>query len=445
MVSDGASEARRAFEQWSALLPGLTLRALEPRDARVPASAAATHEKEETGGDSRDTVAMIISALTRAGLDEALAEAVKARESVTIVVNDGHRYTDTRSFLDAFFVVLDRRGFDVPCRPRLLVAAGSHRSTVAERAAHEAEILGPHRRRFAAVAWHDARGGGGLERLGSVELHRWMGRGGLFVACGSVEPHYFAGATGAHKTLTVGVMSMDSLAENHEGAMSPASGGFRLRGNPVHEGVCRALGELEDAGARLFALNQIVVDGNVVACAAGPPLDALEQLLPRVRDIFSASLTEPVDLVIARVAPPLDRDLYQADKGIKNTEVAVRDGGVLVLEAECAGGVGIDHFVEFLRVAPSYQQACDIVAERGYRLGDHKAVALRRLTDARRVSLAVVSASLDASLEGPLDASIFADRISASVWILRKLGSPAGMQGLVVNDAGNLTLGLEPE
>ncbi len=432
MVAETTSEARRAFEQWSALLPGLALRALEPR------AGAATADPPTA------TVAAMTSTLARAGLGEALSETVKAGEGVTIVVNDGHRFTDTRSFLDAFFVVLDRRSPQPACRPRLLVAAGSHRSSAAERAEHEANILGPHRRRFAAIAWHDARGGGGLERLGSVELHRWMARGGLFVACGSVEPHYFAGATGAHKTLTVGVMSMDSLAANHEGALSPTSGGFRLQGNPVHEGVCDALSELEDSGARLFVLNQIVVDGNAVACAAGSPLGALEQLLPRAREVFGASVAEPVDLVIARVAPPLDRDLYQADKGIKNTEAAVCDGGVLVLEAECEGGIGIDHFMELLRAAPTYQAAAEIVAERGYRLGDHKAVRLRQLTDTRSVSLAVVSASLDPALGEPLGAAVFADRISAAAWILGKLGKPSGKHGLVVNDAGNLTLELQP-
>lgn len=427
-----------AFEQWAGLLPGVTLRALEPRRTEgAEGSPSAEAALVPLAAEAMTT------ALAGAGLGEALTETSRRAEPLTIVVNDAHRFTDTRTFLDALFALLDQQPRERVCHPRLLVAAGSHRSTAAERAEHEERVLGPHRARFDAVAWHDARNGDGLTQIGSVQLHRWMAEGGLFVACGSVEPHYFAGVTGAHKTLTVGLMSMRSLTANHEGAMSPDSGGFRLQGNPVHEGVCRALADLEANGAWLFALNQIVVGGAVIACAAGSPLDALEALLPRVREVFAAEVLKSVDLVIARPVAPLDRDLYQADKGIKNTEIAVRDGGVLVLEAECAGGVGLDHFVELLRAAPTHRTVVETVDQRGYRLGDHKAVRLRHLTDTRGVSLAVVSASLDPQLAQPLGASIFADRISAASWVCRRLGKTRTVsQGLFVNDAGNLSLDL---
>jgi hypothetical protein len=103
-----------------------------------------------------------------------------------------------------------------------------------------------------------------------------------------------------------------------------------------------------------------------------------------------------VDLVVAVMDAPLDRDLYQvanpmpaqsfscppsvkicvgvafdewnrqwrmevtappfgqADKGLKNTEFVVRDGGVILLDAACSHGVGITHFVELMKKAPTY-------------------------------------------------------------------------------------------
>ena len=42
---------------------------------------------------------------------------------------------------------------------------------------------------------------------------------------------------------------------------------------------------------------------------------------------------------VAEVEAPLDRDLYQADKGLKNTEFVIRDGGVILLDAGCNSGV----------------------------------------------------------------------------------------------------------
>jgi nickel-dependent lactate racemase len=376
-------------------------------------------------------------ALREAGLESFLETAARDRVPLTVVVNDAHRFTDTRSFLDALFAVIgDARAF--PAGLRVLVAAGSHRSTPEERAAHEARVLGPWAARFTTIAWHDARDPSGLARVGGHELHAWMSERGHYLGCGSMEPHYFAGVTGAHKTLTVGVMALTSLTANHEHAMSEHAGGLRLAGNPVHEGIVRAVSDLETSGARLFALNQVIVNGAVAACTAGHPLAALANGLPIVRTSFAHQVPRPLDLVIAEVGPPLDRDLYQADKGIKNTEAAVRDGGVLILDAACEHGVGLDAFVDLLRAAPTHARALEVVRGRGYRLGDHKAVRLRALTDTRGVHLGLVAPGIDPALAGVLGGTILPDHAAAANWATTHLATPA--HGLVVEDAGNLTL-----
>ncbi len=430
---------------WARLLPECSFEEVSPS----PSGA---------GVDAGDPVAAQRAALCAGGFAQFLAEAAADTDAaktseprpVTIVVNDAHRFTDTGSFLDAVFAEVDASGSHsgaVPRRFRLLFAAGSHRSDAHERDAHERRILGVHRGRFDQVAWHDAYDPENLGELASFGLHRWLCAGGAILGCGSVEPHYFAGATGAHKTLTVGVMSMASLTENHKGALSPNAGGLRLDGNPIHQGVCRALQAIEASGARLFALNQVVVDGRITDCAAGSPLAALEALFPAVRRAFAVGRSAPADLVVARVAAPLDRDFYQADKGIKNTEAGVRDGGVMILHAACTHGIGIDHFVELLRAAPTHARACEIVDQRGYRLGDHKAVKLRYLTEVRGVRLAVVSPALDPALGAVIGARVFAEPEDAAVWARAALVGSGGteigsgsLRGLIVNDAGNLTL-----
>ena len=263
-----------------------------------------------------------------------------------------------------------------------------------------------------------------------------------------MEPHYFAGVTGAHKTLTVGVMSHDAITRNHAGAMQEAASGLRLDGNPVHEGIVEVLRAIEQAGARMLVVNQLVVGGRVSAVTAGHPLEALEAGLPAVRAAFSRRIDSQVDVLIARVEAPLDRDVYQADKGIKNTEVAVRDGGVLVVEAECPHGVGIDHFVETLRAAATHGAALQLVGERGYRLGDHKAVRLRALTDRRRVRCGLVSPNVDPELGPVLGMNVMASREQAASWVREQVAEPAGRRDeaqkevrvLEVCDAGNLTL-----
>jgi len=387
-----------------------------------------------------DAVSATTEALEGAGLPRFAREAASEGRSLTLVVNDNHRFTDTRSFLEAVLAVLDHRlaGERIPPL-RVLVATGSHLSSDAEKAAHEAAMFGPHAGRLAEVAWHDARADVGLRTVGNTVLHQWMAEAGFYLACGSMEPHYFAGVTGAHKTLTVGVMSMESLTANHEHALSAAARPLKLDGNPVHLGIVDALADIEDSGARLLVVNQVIVDGRVVALTAGHPLEALVQGLPTVRECFSAAVDDEADLVIASVGVPLDRDFYQADKGIKNTEFAVRAGGVLLLEAECAHGVGIDHFVQLLGQAPTVEDARHVVEQRGYRLGDHKAVRLRALTDDRGVRIGLVSRGVPADLAGVLGVEMFADREHAVAWARATLGADA-RTAVVVHDAGNIAL-----
>jgi len=382
------------------------------------------------------------AALERGRVVELASSAATGGLPLTLLVNDAHRFTATRDFLDVFFELLDGgHGRGPVTRLRGLVAAGTHVASAAEKLEHEERAFGSWRDRFESIAWHDAAAADQIRDVGGYRFHHWMAEGGCYLACGSVEPHYFAGAAGAHKTLTVGVMARESIEANHAGAMSPDARGLCLAGNPVHEGIAGALAALDRHGARMLAVNQVLVDGRVVAAAAGAPLTALEEALVVARGCFGHALSAPVDVVVAQMEPPLDRDVYQADKGIKNTESVVRDGGVLILEALCEQGVGIDHFVQLLSRAPTHDAALEIVRERGYRLGDHKAVRLRALTDGRGVRLAIVSPNIDPAMAPVLGATVHRDRKVAAAWAASVLPA-GGAQGVLVEDAGNVTLEL---
>ena len=410
------------FESWQSLLIGLDV-----------ATAAPVAPTEVVDVDHA-------AVLDRAGIGPFLQ--AHAGGPITVVVNDTHRMTDTRPFLAALLAAVDA-AFPPSARPaiRLLVAAGSHKSDRLERIGHEERMAAPFLKRFTEIAWHDSDDAASLCSVGGFQFHRWMGEGGTYVACGSTEPHYFAGITGAHKTVTIGVMSRADIQKNHSHAMSKTATGMKLDGNPIHAGVVSALEALEKKGARFFALDQVIVEGRVVGATAGHPLAALADAVPLVRRCFTYPVDAPLDLIVARVGPPLDRDLYQADKGIKNTEAAVRDGGVLILDAECMKGIGIDHFVTLLRTAPSYVEAMMIVQQRGYRLGDHKAVKLRALTDNRKVRIGLVSSHIEPALGPVVGMTVFRDRADAAHWARGQLAS-AKARCLVVEDAGNLTLEL---
>jgi len=308
-----------------------------------------------------------------------------------------------------------------------------------------------------------------------VVEHDWI------LAIGSVEPHYFAGATGAHKTLTIGCLARADIERNHAGALHPASDLLALDGNPVFDGIAlladgllhggptrprrnsaedpadaglnraapldpgpnsappadAGLNQTSPAGAKHFlALNQVAAGERVLAAAAGGWRETLEALLPVVRTVYTHQVARPADVLHLRVPLPLGRDLYQADKALKNCHQAVRDGGLIILEADCPHGVGPDAFLSLLRRAPDYAAACEIVRREGYRLSDHKAVKLRHLMDPKQrgVRVVVVSANLRAAdVAGTgLELRARLENVEAQ---LQHLASAT--RGIAVEDAGN--------
>jgi nickel-dependent lactate racemase len=248
------------------------------------------------------------------------------------------------------------------------------------------------------IDWHDATRAQ-LAEIGRAGRtwrgHRWLIDDRPVLAIGSVEPHYFAGFTGAHKTCTIGLAGRDDIERNHASALSDQAMPCRTDGNPVYEGIAAMVEQLSQV-QNVAVINLVQTGPQIIAASAGGVIESLADLADIARRAFTVSIDRPADAVIAEVQGPLACSFYQSDKAIKNTETAVRDGGLIVLVSPCSEGIGQDHFVSLLDDAPTANQAMDLVNRRGYRLGDHKAVRLRRLTDPteRNVTVAVVSEGL---------------------------------------------------
>jgi hypothetical protein len=355
-------------------------------------------------------------------------EAVGCRAPDLLLVNDSQRATATAA------VLREAPGIFDLARTPVLVATGSHTFGGMARAALQHEMNGAP---LGAWAWHDARAADLAPVCASGwQAHPLLAAARTILAVGSVEPHYFAGFSGAHKTLTIGCAAHAEIESNHAGALEPCCRPCRTEGTPVHEGIVRMLQALA-TGRSLGAVNLFQVGAEVVDAAGGDPLGSLRALEPAVKRAFFQRLPRPADALVVEVTGPLACSFYQAEKGIKNSEWAVRDRGVIVLVAACPQGIGQAAFTRLLREAPTHAAAVERVRRHGYRLGDHKAVRLRYLTDpaTRGVRVFVVSAGISAA-----DAALLGVRKAISVSeALRAAGlPPRGAAVYQVADAGNM-------
>ncbi|MGI6662638.1 MAG: hypothetical protein ACOX4B_04055 [Bacillota bacterium] len=63
--------------------------------------------------------------------------------------------------------------------------------------------------------------------------------------------------------------------------------------------------------------------------------------------VYGVEIHRKADIVIASPGGrPKDMNLYQAQKGLENAKYAVREGGVIILTAECPEGLGEDNVRE---------------------------------------------------------------------------------------------------
>ncbi len=180
------------------------------------------------------------------------------------------------------------------------------------------------------------------------------------------------------------------MTANHAMMVRTEAAAGRLDGNPVRA-------DLEEGVAMLgvdFILN-VVVDGQhrIVEAVAGDVTAAHRRGCDLVARRSVGELDRPADIALVSAGGhPKDLNLYQAQKALDNAACAVRDGGVLILVAECPEGLGNQTFETWMREADS-PDALLARIQQEFVLGGHKAAAIAAVL--KRVSVFHVSALPD--------------------------------------------------
>jgi nickel-dependent lactate racemase len=350
-------------------------------------------------GDEDETLARALgSPLASPSLGRFLSGA----GSLAVIVNDGTRPTPTARILGHI-----RGDLDQVKDLRLVVATGAHVSpTEPELTRIFGDALGLWRDR---IFVHDARRSDDLVPVGStprgtaVALNRHVVSAERTLVIGSVEPHYFAGYTGGRKSLIPGVAARGTIEQNHRHALSRAAQPRALSGNPVHEDMVDAVRLLDERS--IFSVQTVLDgDGRIYAATAGDIHESFYAAAAKAQDVYSVEIRRKADVVVAVAEPPLDVNLYQAHKAIEHAKLALKEGGALILVAECRGGIGDEAFVEALREFDEERSAVPMLGEDGdlspspaasYRLGHHKAA---QIADLARWAEVIAVTSLDESV-----------------------------------------------
>jgi nickel-dependent lactate racemase len=310
-------------------------------------------------------------------IDKASFEAFATQaEQLLVIVNDATRPTPTAKILDFLYPVLSSHP-----NVKFLIATGVHRAPTEEEYQY---IFGKHYEVFKNQIYaHDARKKEDMVYLGRSQngtemyINKLVPEIGNVLVIGSVEPHYFGGYTGGRKSFLPGVASYKTIEMNHKLALSNSACSLALEGNPVHEDMVDAMNVLSDIN--VFSIQTVLTgDHKLYAVTAGDLLKSFDAAIHYANEVFCVPLKHKGNIVVTVAPYPMDIDLYQSQKALDNSKLALEDNGVVILVSKCRMGVGEDAFLDLLCRADTPEDIFEILGDE-YKLGYHKAAKMAQI------------------------------------------------------------------
>ena len=285
---------------------------------------------------------------------------------VTFVVNDDTRPTPTAK-------LLENLGKEVE-KSRFIIATGNHSPPFKmEYIFGKAYKI----KKITVHSSHDNSSYVGKTRFGnSIYLDNQFLKAERVVVISSTEPHYFAGYTGGRKSLLPGLAGYETIERNHELALKENAKPLNLTGNPVNDEMEDCL-ELMVREKELLGVNCVLdKDHNIFSIKTGDMKKTFKEAVVDAKKIFAVKIKEKADIVITRATPPLDATLYQAQKAIDHGKLALKEGGVIILLADCKR-IGDRTFYDLL--SKNEPRVVIQKVNENYKLGYHKAARLAAL------------------------------------------------------------------
>lgn len=266
-----------------------------------------------------------------------LNQLVDKSQNVLIVTDDNTRHTPLKRILPIVLGELKDAGISDD-KVTILIGLGTHRPM------NDNEILkkfgGDIAEKYTILnhAWDNPDA---LLSLGECELgfevvvNKLITEADFIISVGSIYPHATTGYSGGAKTIMTGVAGERTIENTHWMALDYSMND--ILGNEDND-VIRAIYKLGRKVNIGMLVNTILHnDDRVYGIVAGDLEVAHKTGIEICKEVYGVSITEKSDIVIAE-AYPADIDLRQAIKAICAADLVCRDGGVIILTADCPEG-----------------------------------------------------------------------------------------------------------
>lgn len=286
-----------------------------------------------------DQKAAVAQALAHPIQSPPLRESVGSNQKVAIIFSDITRATPYHILIPALLEALNHLPDD---HIAFFCATGTHRQAPRKELI---AILGEEVVKRYRIVQNNAGDASLFSHVGDtasgnpIRLNTEILDYDLRILTGFIEPHFFAGFSGGGKALMPGMAYVESIRFNHSirNLEKPKVRWGHTCGNPLWEDLMEAA----EFASPLFLLNiTLNRDKQITGVFAGDLREAHRQGCTFVKETAMAGLDNAFDLVItSNSGYPLDLNVYQSVKGMSAAEQVVKEGGTIVVAAECWDGI----------------------------------------------------------------------------------------------------------
>jgi lactate racemase len=312
-------------------------------------------------------LAGFVEAVRRPVAARPLREVVKADDRVVIITSDITRATPNERLIPW---ILDEIAHVPVDRISVIIGTGSHRPTTPEemRTMFGEEVL--RRVRVVDHNSHDPEQSayvGTTSRGARAFLSKEYLAATARIVVGFIEPHFYAGFSGGPKGVMPGVAGIETVTFFHNAQMigDPHTRFMVLDGNPVQE-MSR---EIVAMAPPHFLVN-VTLDRQkrITGFFCGDYLKAHAAGTEFCKRSVAVEVPQRYDVVVATNGGyPLDQNLYQCGKGLTAAADIVKDGGTILMCAECSDGLPAHgNFGEIIRSKKSARELLDMIEAPGY-------------------------------------------------------------------------------
>ncbi|GAB6100520.1 nickel-dependent lactate racemase [Halanaerocella petrolearia] len=332
------------------------------------------NEKEGLSNPRSAVESSLKDPVDTSSLEELVVE--KKPEDVVIVVNDVSRPTPYEELLPPLLEKLHQSGVEKE-EITFVIATGIHEPHTAKQ---NREIYGDEIVDNYQVVSHNPDQGlvdlGELSSGNRLYVNQKVVTADLLITIGVIAPHYFAGFSGGRKSILPGVAGRETIEFNHSRMVNLIGDLPSIEENPISQEMIEGANKV---GVD-FILNVVTNSKKeIVEVVAG---DLEKTWLKGTRTsakMYHVPLEEKADVAIVSAGGyPKDINIYQAQKALDNANAGVKEGGTIILLAECRAGLGEEVFEEWVHSSERPEDNVERI-KRKFVLGGHKAFAISKV------------------------------------------------------------------